>query len=301
MEAISLIFTFTIMLVFALFAYQYGLHSQKHQHINLEKNMQALEKETHYIRETLKKIREQVRNDPVFEYQYVDVILLGPRQAGKTSIGKRWTSPWTQITKISASTDWQVYESNIYEFQQMRRKDDLFGVSRIHKPILRLRVRDYPGEPDYRSVALRDLNRLGSKVIVLFIFKVGFENNKILYADDNAEYFSRVFVEETEKHLKRISNHIAKAVIVFNKVDILQHETHWSNDEIFQKLKHANYDAVHQIERIFSGSLDYHLTSAFNEQGIVSLLGEIGREAIPEQHLQEYSKLFNNLGDKTEL
>jgi hypothetical protein len=216
---------------------------------------------------------------------FVDVVLFGPRGSGKTSIAMLWTSPWTRISEIEASTSWRTFETNIHEYERQKRYDDDFGFERTYVRVLRLRVQDYPGEDSYRLQAIKDLEDKtkkmadpAEKAIVIFIFKVGCHNGRLEDTEDNAEYFSRVFVEEVNEHLQNISKSVAKAVIVFNKADLLPSD--WDEADASRALKQANAGAVHQVERLFSGITEYHVTSAKTGQGLIGLLGSIGIEAL---------------------
>ncbi len=227
---------------------------------------------------TLAKLKTYGRNTSLIQYKYVDVVFFGPRKSGKTSIAELWTSPWTEIGNIRPTETWQTFEANIYEFDSKKRLDDLFEVQRTHIPTLRIRVRDYPGEDHYRLQAVKDLKDLDKKAVVVFIFLVGFHNQTIQYSRENAEYFSRAFVEEVNEHVQRISGSVTKAIVVFNKIDKLPRN--WDDETILQKLKQANADAIYNIEKLFSGMLEYQLTSALTNEGIVRLLGSTGRVAI---------------------
>lgn len=260
----------------------------------LEDHLHSVENESSHTRERLRKIYDHIRDDPIIDYQYIDIVLLGPRNAGKTSIGLVWTSPWTQIQKIRSTspTDWREYEANIFEFPQKRCRDEIFELTRPLRTFLRIRVHDYPGEPAYLTEALEDLRDLKQKVVLVFVFNVGFHKGEIQYCRENAEYFSYTFVEEIERHLKRVSGYIAKAIVVFNKSDLLPQE--WSEQEAIDKLQQSNSDGMHQIMRVFH-NFSCRLTSAKTNKGIINLLSEIGRVAVPDADMEKYSLSFDQL------
>jgi len=234
-------------------------------------------------------LREYGQNTPWIRANHVNVILLGPRASGKTSIVKLWTNPWTQIEKIVSSTTWHTYKLNIHEHEHEKRYHQLFDVKRRFIQVTRLHIHDYPGEDGYRLQAIKDLeeqtnnsNALEKKTVVIFIMKVHFRDGQVECFGDNEQYFSRAFVDQVDQYLQgKISDKVAKAIIVFHKVDLLPRE--WDDEVTLQKLLDANVNAVHQIGRVFSPELEYHLTSARTGRGLISLLGKIGIVALDSE------------------
>ncbi len=253
-----------------------------------------LNKEKYEREKTLEVFKEFAGSLIMIDCTYVDAIVLGPRQSGKTSIIQLWTSPWTQIEKIEASTVWQQYEKDIHEFKEEVRTNPEIQMDQTYQPTLRLRVHDYPGENSYRLQAIKKLDELGEKAVVIFVFHVEFVNGKIERYTENASYFSYQFTEMVSEQLTNLSGTVAKAIIVFNKADLLPEN--WSDSKAIQELKKANRDAVHQIERLFSGNLEYHLTSALTNKGLVRLLGSVGSAAIEsKRELKSFIQKFEEL------
>lgn len=231
------------------------------------------------LRERLARLKEYGRDTMVTVPEYLDVIVLGPRDSGKTSLIELWTTPWTEVGEIRPSKEWRIYEFAIFDFAPVRRRDEVFDVERQFQSQLRLRIHDYPGENAYRLEAVRKLGGIKGKAILVLLLKVGYSEGTVQHAGVNAEYFSRVFVEEVEQHVKRLHGKVAKCFVVFNKRDLLPPETR--PDELLRKLKGANGDAVHQIERTFSGIISYHLISVLTNENLIKLLGAIGGLGAP--------------------
>lgn len=247
--------------------------------LNFEKN----EKEKH-----LERFKEFAENLTMVDCIYVDAIMIGPRKSGKTSIAELWTSPWTQIADIKSSAVWQMYERDIYEFESDVRKNPDISMEQTYEPVLRLRVHDYPGEDNYRVQAIKKLDELSDKAVLIFVFHVVFVNGKIEGYIENSIYFSVQFADMIIDRLTSLSGEVAKAIIVFNKADLLPDE--WSDVKALQELKKANRDAIHQIERLFSGNLEYHLTSALTNRGLVGLLGSVGLAGLETKRDQKSFK-----------
>lgn len=264
----------------------------------------SLERRRAKCERVLLEAKEEVENSFLIRNMTIDVVMLGPRGAGKTSIARLWTAPWTKIGTIAPSSEWESYEADIYEFEEedcsssSDRLGSLLGAKRACLPVLRIRVLDYPGESNYRSEALKKIQRLNEKVVVLFVFKVGFHEGQIQYAHENAEYFSVSFLEDVQDTLGRVTQKIAKVIVVFNKADYLPRE--WNDQIALARLKKANQQAIHQIERVFSPHVEYVVVSALTNKGIVDLLGRIGEIAITTKQelkrFKSYLERWSNVG-----
>lgn len=242
---------------------------------------------------TLEKFKEFAEGMIMFDYTYIDVVIIGPRDSGKTSIVQLWTDPWTEIGDIESSAVWQTYEKDIHEFKEETRKNPLISMEQIYQPTLRLRAHDYPGEPSFRNQAISKINELSEKVVLVFVFQVAFVNGKIECYVDNASYFSAKFMDTVSNHVGKV----AKAIVVFNKADILPQD--WSDSKAIDELMNANHDAIYQIDRTFSSELEYHLTSAVSNKGLIRLLGNIGLAGIEsKKELKSFNKKIEHLTRK---
>lgn len=277
----------------------YKVFEIRNRNKELTYEVESLRRETNSNRSQLDKLQKYAKDTKVIDYQYIDVVLFGPRESGKTSISELWTSPWTQIADIEATHSWRKYEANIFEYVPIQKRDNLFDTTRTHLPVLRVRVRDYPGEDEYRLRAIQDLKELGQKAVVIFVFKVEVANGEVQYSRENNSYFSRAYIQEIEEHIPKIRSAISKAIVVFNKVDLLPPD--WNDEQSLQALKEANGDAIYEIERTFSGMIDYHLTSARTNKGIITLLGKIGQIGVHEEHAEEYRLVMKKLEQEFEM
>jgi GTPase SAR1 family protein len=249
---------------------------------------------------TLEKFRSFSKSLTMIEPMYVDVVLFGPRRSGKTSIVKLWTSPWTQIDQISSSNTWHVYEKDIFEFEEESQINPDIEVEQTYQSILRLRVHDYPGEDSYRTQAIKDMEDLGEKAVLVFVLHVEYANNNIQSYNENAAYFSVQFTETVLQQIKNVSTKVAKVFIVFNKIDLLP--SSWTETKMLEELKNANHDAIYQIERLFSTNLEYHLISAKTNVGLIRLLGSIGIAGIKSKREQKiFRRQFEQIAQEFKL
>lgn len=291
-----------ILALIGIAAIIYGIYKiveMRNKNQELTNENESLRSEKYSNRKQLEKLQKYAKETKVIDHQYIDVILFGPRESGKTSISELWTSPWTQIADIEATHTWRKYEANIFEYEPIQKLDNVFDTIRTHLPVLRIRVRDYPGEDEYRLRAIQDLKELGHRAVVVFVLKVEIANEEVQYSRENNSYFSRAYIQEIEEHLPRIRSAISKAIVVFNKVDLLPPE--WDDEHSLQALKEANGDAIYEIERTFSGMIDYHLTSARTNKGIVSLLGKIGQIGVDDEQAEEYRLVMKKLEQEFEM
>jgi GTPase SAR1 family protein len=243
----------------------------------------------------LEKLREYGHKHPKTQTEFVEAILLGPRNSGKSSLIELWTTPWTDIKSLSHSVDWLDYIVHLHQFEPQSYKDELFDMDRIVLRSLRLRVRDYPGEEAYLMQAIRDLKTLNKKVVLIFVMNLDWRNDGLCedVARMNDQYFSQILVDEIRKHIKNLSSVVSRVMIVFNKADLLPPD--WKDHQALAELRKASSNAVSNIESIFGGKTDYHLISARTNKGIVNLLGDVGRVALDDARDRERFEKNNKL------
>ncbi len=244
--------------------------SNKLQH---QKNLDQNELE--HLRQMLsnykKKISSFTWHDDPFE---LCVLVLGPRASGKSSIVELWSKSWINIMNISATAQWAEHSQYIDGVGQSAKKNHPdFDIECTFLKGLKLLIRDYAGEDPQRVDALKHLSKMATRIVILFVFKVGYSNNEICFTDANADYFSASFVESVHKHVDRISDSVLKAFVVFNKIDTLPKE--WSEQKMMEELKRVNTVPLHKISSLFSPHIEFHLTSAETNHGLIRLKGSI--------------------------
>ncbi len=250
----------------------------------------------------LEKLREYARKHPKAQTEFVEGILLGPRDSGKTSLVKLWTAPWTDIKTLAGDPIWNDYIIQLHQFEHQTYHDELFDLhDRVLLRSLRLRIRDYPGEDHYLFEAIKSLKNLNKKIVLIFIMNVNWRNNALcdVAAGENDRYFSKMFVEAIHEHITSVSSVVSRVMIVFNKADLLPPE--WDDDQALRELRRASPGAIRHIESLFNPKVDFHITSSMTNKGIVNLLGDIGRNAIDFAQEREKKRFDNSLGRLKEL
>lgn len=238
------------------------------------------------VKNSLEKAKEYIKSHTVIDYLYQDIVLLGPRNSGKTSVAKLWTEPAFNIEELSYTTQWQSYERDILEFDEYIKKNDTFAIDIKYHRRLRIRIHDYPGEDKFRLQAIRELPNLKNPVLLLF-FDVQADSTGIQTIHRNNSYYSQAFME-TVRSQEDITLGIPKVVVVFNKADLLPATMGF--DVAKERLKQINADAVERIESLFSGKLSYLTISALDNRGLIRLLGVSGSPTLPA----EVKKLFDD-------
>lgn len=215
-------------------------------------------------------------------YIFHDIVLLGPRDAGKTSIAELWTQPWFNISEVQPSDDWQTYQASIFDIGSETRKDELFGVDRTYDLVLRVRIHDHPGDDYYQTLALKKLPTLKNPTLLLF-FDLDANEQGIIRSkqiDNNHTYYSKYFAETLEG-LTNITRNVSEVIVVFNKVDVLPQS--WDKRIMISKLCEVNSDAIARIRKIFGVKVKYWLVSTRDNRGMISLLGEASAAGLSEQ------------------
>jgi len=88
----------------------------------MSKQKNTLENKNSALEDKLQKTREYIQKLNVIDYSFQDIILLGPRNSGKTSVAELWSKPATNIDALPPTTKWQVHERDILEFDNYEEK-----------------------------------------------------------------------------------------------------------------------------------------------------------------------------------
>jgi GTPase SAR1 family protein len=232
-------------------------------------------------------IRNYAKEIDRTEYIYQDVVLLGSRHCGKTSLAKLWCAPWTNIHSIQSTDSWETSEFDLFQLENQKKHDPRFGVDTGVKKVLRLKIHDYPGEDLFRDKAISDLKNL-SNAVILLVFDLETKDGNIPenYSKNNS-YYSQVFMNLMRNN-KHLNESVMKVFVVFNKIDLLSDQ--WKFDHITQTLKETNAAAINNIESIFSPNIDYHAVSAENNKWLISLFGKI-LEVTKQKHKIDDKKI----------
>ncbi|MGW4062631.1 hypothetical protein ACWEGE_30420 [Amycolatopsis sp. NPDC004747] len=231
----------------ALVTYVFGRRGISQQNKLLGSKLQEMERESDRLTAELDQATQNVRTLEGFSRKYHEVVdrlkassvvneyvqpvlLLGPRNVGKTSLMMQWHAPWDH-SRFGATTTHRESTVPVYDFEKpdaVPHFADPDILTREHAH-LKLRVHDFPGELSAQQrvveVALQETDQvkrntgknLGVVVICMFDSIVaidGVDNKTSEYYNGDLFANLRTLVGHHEIDIQRL-------VIVFNKFDLL--------------------------------------------------------------------------------
>lgn len=246
------------------------------------------------LKERLKRFEAHVKLVLNLEYEYQNVVFIGPRYSGKTSVAELWAKPWTDIQEMTASSEWKEYEFNVFEHDDTYCQFDTYlSVERTYKKILRLKMLVYPGEDRYRQEAIQKLPKMKNTVLVLF-FEIEANESEIINTNKNNSYYSKFFLETVDAQ-KGITNSLSKVIVVFNKTDLLPSVIEFNTAK--EQLCQINRDALNRIDSLFGGQIEHYYVSAKDNKKLITLLGTIGAIGLPEKERQAFYEKMRRIAD----
>jgi GTPase SAR1 family protein len=252
-----------------------------------------LSKQKSALDDKLETARKYIQSLHVIDYVFQDIILLGPRNSGKTSVAELWSKPATDITRIPHTRKWELHERDILEFNEYEKRHDTLDIIIKYKRRLRIKVHDYPGEDRFRTEAIESLPELKKSVLLLF-FDVSVDREELQRVSANNGYYSQVFVNHIRK-LRDFEPLISKVIVVFNKADLLPPDMLLDVERTKDELKKINAEAIDRIEGQFSGILDYLVVSAHDNRGLIALLGAAVTPTLPVEEREVFQSKLNQL------
>jgi hypothetical protein len=168
--------------------------------------------------------------------------------------------------------------------------DTHVGLERKYLPTVRLRVRDYPGEERFRKQALREIGELKDSVVLILLIYTEYSAGQFVEAHKNAKYYNAQFVHAVRETLQAAGRKIASIFVVINKSDLLPAD--WDDETVIARVKAVNAGAIDNIETCFGESVQYRVTSAYTNKGVINLLGDVGRAVLTKPAEQDQLEKF---------
>jgi len=219
------------------------------------------------------------------EDKIYDVVIIGPRYSGKTSLLGLWFSPWFDISKTKPSNDMVTININGPDIKKYNKFDSTFGLERTYREKLVLRVHAYTGEEAQREEAFKGLPNLNNPVLILFLY-IDANNTGLINDNKNNTYYSKKFMLSIkDKYFKYIN----KVFVIINKIDLLPKHLNQNSKEVLKLVRINNSDAIERIESLFS-PVEYRLISCETNENITKLLGDL-----VSSEVKEIIDLKNNL------
>ncbi len=253
---------------------------------------------TNRLEVTLARYRDHLRRSRVILYLDQDIVLLGPRFSGKTSVAELWTKPWANIDGMPHTNYWTKYEASIFSLGVTTERDPNYDLERPHERVLRARLHDYPGADEFRRMAVEHLPELKQGAVLLLFFDLEANHQGCLPTTKNDNYYSQAFVESFQLP-RALTTRLAKVIVVFNKLDKLPRS--WSREKIISEVRRCNSAAVQRLDSLFSGILEYHCISATTNEGLIGLLGAAAASGLPDEArkaFREHLRRLEQLGTR---
>ena len=206
------------------------------------------------------------------EKKYRNVIIIGPRLSGKSSIVTLWCRPDKLIKTLSPTLDFDTYDYKLDAYKKVVPfYDSEINVNREKHIEPTLKVYDYAGEDHKIPDAISKINEYPDCTIIMV-----FDSDPHLFTK-NETYFSRTMIEKINNTLndKKIQASSVKNVfVVFNKIDLYTNNAS-SFDSKLNEIKEKHGMCISNIQKIFGIEVQYLTTSATTNHNIVNLLQKI--------------------------
>lgn len=183
------------------------------------------------LRQQHDNIKEKLRESRVIYSYEQPVLLLGPRNVGKTSLVTQWHAPWDSSKFDPTTTHRQcAVPVHDFDFPDMRphfAEPSILTAAHAH---LQLRVHDFPGDVDEqvkianvaRKETQRFLDETKKRLGVVLICMFDAEEAAIGIAKETKRYYNAELFANLPDAVQRQAVRIERIVVVFNKFDLLR-------------------------------------------------------------------------------
>lgn len=234
---------------------------------------------------------EYISRTQEYRYRYIDIVVIGPPNSGKSTLAKRWTDTLAERRSGDKSMQWDVREVTLKEQEPITEYDRDLDLQRTFLPAIRLRVWDYPGEPDNIRTAFQNIGKLDRKVTLVLLFNVELDSSGLTGHSENESYYNHLFINTVRTSVQNPGTKIARVFGVLNKIDILQ--SIGPSNAIIDQFRKQNKIAIQNIESEF-GKLQFLLTSAETDQGVILLLREAGLSVLESPEEKQLFEAWTN-------
>lgn len=199
-------------------------------------------------------------------YEETDVIVLGPRFQGKSSVITALTKQWKSIQNIRSTPFFDIFTWESSEYISKVRRNSDFDIDMEDRIKARLNIYDYGGEDDFIIDALNKISH-SNRYIIIFVL------SSVAEATPSSKYFNLTAVQKIRNHLVNSKSTCLSAFLIFNKHDLLDRPSHNPMSFSRQLVSH-HQSAIDNIEAIYGKTKDI-LVSAENGFGIGNFTREL--------------------------
>ncbi|MCB2263129.1 MAG: GTPase domain-containing protein [Candidatus Thiosymbion ectosymbiont of Robbea hypermnestra] len=226
-------------------------------------------------KDRLSKLEDFCKTVCTTEKEQYNVIVIGPRASGKSSIVSLWCEIDRLIESISPTVSFSTYDYN-YGDKYSRKEnyyDPKIDINRLKKIKKSIKFFDYAGEDKEIPNAIEKITDLPNCTIIMVF------NSDPGYANDNRRYFSRSLIEKINTTFNRTgfeTSNVRGIYVVFNKIDLFN-DSGSNFDDQLATIRDLFSDNTANIESIFGVDVKYKVTSALTNHNIVNLLQDVVR------------------------
>lgn len=269
-------------LLTALLVYKnHNLSLMRAQASKLVEDLQAkiayIDNDQHTLSTRVNKLAKFAEGVSTTEVQHHDVILLGPRHVGKSTILATWFEQFRLNKPMHPTLEIDISEHPVGKAKYLKYRDEYLEVDRLKKIQGYLRIFDYGGEDALLTKALEQLSKTTNPTAVLFVLSAQEAD-----VSENSRYYSASFLQRIRRCFRECKCSDVSFFVVFNKVDVASRKFNsgalvtGDGEDFIQQMRIANLAAMENIEIVLGQTIKCFPISATTNLNVINLLYEVG-------------------------
>jgi len=202
-----------------------------------------------------------------------NIIVLGPRTVGKTSLVTSLTEIWKDIRALAPTPSFQRYEYIFPNARKSNKTRQVFDLALDVFEKARLVIWDYGGEDHLLDSALERFKELQGACILLLVLTSEIDRMRI-----NNEYYSASFLKRVRDAINVAPRPTLNVFVVFAKADLLEKVD-------MAEVRNRNLNGIDNIMSLFGASIQFYLVSSENGNGLRPLVQNLALCAVDAQGL----------------
>lgn len=174
----------------------------------LEYNRHTLNKNISEMQKKIESMKLFISNVYYDLFEDTDIIFLGPRFQGKSSLVTTIARQWKSIQGMRATTSFEIFTWESPEFISQKNLNSDFSVDMENRTRARLNIYDYAGDDDMIFTALEQMSN-SKKYIIVFVL------SSIAESTPSSKYFNMTTVKKIKQYLSNSTSECLAPYIVF--------------------------------------------------------------------------------------